>query len=77
MHQKLHWGKTHTAMNKGAKVVVFIIVALVLVTVATIMKENGAGAVLSVAGVAIYLLYQAMFKNSDDDEGGSDITLQK
>jgi len=41
------------------------------------MKENGAGAVLSVAGVAIYLLYQAMFKNSKDDEGGSDITLQK
>lgn len=32
-------------MGKGGKVVVFIIVAFVLVLVATVMKEAGAGAV--------------------------------
>lgn len=66
-------------MGKGGKVVVFIIVALVLALVATVMKEAGAGAVLSIAGVAILILYQAMFKknkpeNKNDD---NDITLKK
>lgn len=64
-------------MSKGARIIVFIIVAFVLLVLATVMKENGAGAVLSVAGFAIYLLYEAMFKNKNDDEGGSDITLKK
>ena len=59
---------------------VFIVVALVLAVLATVMKEAGAGAVMSIAGVAIFILYQAMFKKSDSEEntdGGDDITLKK
>ncbi|WP_417875823.1 hypothetical protein [Winogradskyella sediminis] len=66
-------------MGKGGKVVVFIIVALVLALVATVMKEAGAGAVLSIAGVAILILYQTMFKKSkaEDKNDDNDITLKK
>lgn len=66
-------------MGKGGKIVVFIIVAFVLVIVATVMKEAGAGAVLSVAGIAIYILYQAMFKKSKTEEQNddNDITLKR
>ena len=66
-------------MGKGGKIVVFIIVAFVLAVVATLMKEAGAGAVLSVAGVAIYILYQAMFKKSSTEDANdeNDITLKK
>ena len=67
-------------MGKGGKIVVFIIVAFVLVLVATVMKEAGAGAVMSVAGIAIFILYQAMFKKSKPEENQSkdnDITLKK
>jgi len=67
-------------MGKGGKIVVFIIVAFVLVLIATLMKEAGAGAVLSVAGVAIFILYQAMFKKSKPEEEQNqdkDITLKK
>lgn len=66
-------------MGKGGKVVIFIIVALVLALVATVMKEAGAGAVLSIAGVAILILYQAMFKKNkpEDKNDDNDITLKK
>jgi uncharacterized membrane protein len=68
-------------MSKTGKIIVFIIVALFLMVLATVMKEAGAGAVLSVAGTAIIVLYYAMFKKSDDngDSGNSDsdITLNK
>ena len=66
-------------MGKGGKVVVFIVVAFVLVLVATVMKKAGAGAVLSIAGVAIFILYQAMFKKSKPEEQNddNDITLKK
>lgn len=67
-------------MNKGSKIIVFIAVAFVVLLLATFMKEAGAGAVMSVAGVAIYILYQAMFKKSTSDkksDDGKDITLRK
>lgn len=67
-------------MGKGGKIVVFIIVVFVLVLVATVMKKAGAGAVFSVAGFAIFLLYQTMFKKSKPEENQSednDITLKK
>ena len=67
-------------MGKGGKVVVFIIVAFVLVFLATVMKEAGAGAVMSGAGIAIFFLYQAMFKKSKPEDSQSednDITLKK
>ena len=66
-------------MGKGGKIVVFIIVAFFLVLIATLMKEAGAGAVMSVAGIAIYILYQAMFKksNSEDTNDENDIVLKK
>jgi L-asparagine transporter-like permease len=66
-------------MGKAGKVVVFIIVAFVLVILATLMKEAGAGAVMSIAGVAIFILYQAMFKKSKQEEPNNenDITLKK
>jgi uncharacterized membrane protein len=67
-------------MGKGGKIVVFIIVAFVLVLVATLLKEVGAGAVMSVAGISIFILYQAMFKKSKPEEGQNqdkDITLKK
>lgn len=67
-------------MGKGGKIVVFIIVAFVLVLIATLMKEAGAGAVMSVAGIAIFILYQAMFKKSKPEDGQNqdkDITLKK
>jgi hypothetical protein len=66
-------------MEKGVKIVVFIVVALVLTVVAIAMKEAGAGAVLSIAGVAIYILYQVMFKknSSAKQPDSNDITLKK
>jgi 4-hydroxybenzoate polyprenyltransferase len=67
-------------MGKGGKIIVFIIVAFVLVLIATLMKEAGAGAVMSVAGIAIFFLYQAMFKKSKPEDGQNqdkDITLKK
>jgi len=66
-------------MGKGGKVVVFIIVVFVLVLVAHVMKEAGAGAVLSIAAVATVILYQAMFKKSKPEEQNddNDITLKK
>lgn len=67
-------------MGKGGKIVVFIFVAFVLGLLAIIMKEAGAGAVMSVAGIAIFILYQAMFKKSNPEETQSednDITLKK
>lgn len=68
-------------MGKAGKVVIFIVVALLLAVLATVMKEAGAGAVMSIAGVAIFILYQAMFKKSEPDEkandSDSDITLKK
>lgn len=66
-------------MGKGGKVVVFIIVAFVLALVATVMKEAGAGAFFSIAGAAIYFLYQVMFKKSKPEEQNddNDITLKK
>ena len=66
-------------MGKGGKIIVFIIVAFVIVVIATVMKEAGAGAVLSIGGVAILILYQAMFKKSkpEDQNVDNDITLKK
>lgn len=67
-------------MSKGGKIVIFIIVSLVVVIVATALKESGAGAVLSIGGVAILILYQAMFKKKEQPEKSdeqTDITLKK
>lgn len=66
-------------MGRGGKIIVFIIVAFVIVVIATVMKEAGAGAVLSIGGVAILILYQAMFKKSKPEEQNddNDITLKK
>lgn len=67
-------------MGKGGKIAVFIIVAFVLTLIAILMKEAGAGAVLSVAGVAIFILYKAMFKKNEPEEDQNqekDITLKK
>jgi len=67
-------------MGKGGKIVVFIIVALVVSLLASVMKEAGAGAVMSVAGIAIFILYKVMFSNSKSSETQNDeneITLNK
>lgn len=67
-------------MGTGGKIVIFIIVAFVLVIIATAMKEAGAGAVMSIAGIAIFILYQAMFSKSKPEENSNeerDITLKK
>lgn len=66
-------------MGKGGKIAVFIIVALLLSFIAVALKEAGAGAVLSVAGIAIFILYKAMFKKDKDEEqnGDNDIILKK
>ena len=67
-------------MGKGGKIVVFIIVAFILVLIATLMKEAGSGAVMSVAGIAIFILYQAMFKKRKPEEEQNqdkNITLKK
>jgi hypothetical protein len=67
-------------MGKGGKIGVFIIVTLVLIVVASVMKESGAGPVMSIAGTAIFILYQAMFKKSkpeDIQSKDNDITLKK
>jgi 4-hydroxybenzoate polyprenyltransferase len=67
-------------MGKGGKIVVFIIVAFVLALLATLMKNAGAGAVMGIAGVAIFILYQALFKKSkpnDKQNEDKDITLNK
>ena len=67
-------------MGKGGKIVVFIIVAFILIFIATLMKEAGAGAVMSIAGIAIYILYQSMFKKSNSKgthNQDNDITLKK
>lgn len=67
-------------MNNGKKIIVFIIVALLLSFMAIVLKEAGAGAVLSIAGLSIYILYQAMFKKSKPEENKSkdnEITLKK
>lgn len=67
-------------MGKGGKIVVFIIVVFVLVLLATIMKNAGAGAVFSVAAIVIVILYRAMFKKSEPEKNQSEdneITLKK
>jgi 4-hydroxybenzoate polyprenyltransferase len=67
-------------MGTAGKIAVFIIVAFVLLLGAILMKEAGAGAIVSIAGVAVYLLYQAMFKKSDPEEKQNEdqeITLRK
>jgi len=63
-------------MSKSSKIVVFIIVAIVISLIATILKEAGAGAVMSIAALAIWLLYSAMFKKKKPEET-KDITLNK
>lgn len=66
-------------MGKVGKIIVFILVAFVLVIIATVMKEAGAGAVLSIAAVAVLILYRAMFKKSKpaENEDDNEITLRK
>ena len=67
-------------MGKAGKIIVFIIVAFVISLLASLMKEAGAGAVMSVAGIAIFILYRAMFSKSKSYEipnDDNDITLKK
>ena len=69
-------------MGKSSKILVFILVAFVLSILAMALKEAGAGAVLSIAGVAIVILYQAMFKKNSsqkdtETDADTDITLKK
>lgn len=66
-------------MGTSGKIAIFIIVALLLSIIAIVLKEAGAGAVLSIAGVAIFILYQAMFKKDKNKEHNedNDITLKK
>jgi membrane protein implicated in regulation of membrane protease activity len=71
-------------MGKGGKIVVFIIVAFVVLFVvfliATLMKGAVAAVVMSVSGIAISILYQALFKKSKPDEEQNhdkDLTLKK
>ncbi len=67
-------------MGKSGKIIIFIVVAFVLIVMATIMKEVGAGAVVSIAVIAIVILYQAMFNKSKDKTEQSpknDIKLKK
>lgn len=67
-------------MNSGKKITVFIIVALAISFIAMALKEAGAGAVLSIAGLAIFFLYQALFKKDktkQNKEEDTNITLKK
>ncbi len=64
-------------MGKSGKIVVFIIVAFVITMIAAALKKSGAGAVLSVGAVAIYILYQSMFKKDKKAEVGTESTLKK
>ena len=63
-------------MGKGGKIAVFVIVVFFILIIATVMKEAGAGAVMSVAGIAILILWFAMFKKSEPEED-NDVTLKK
>ena len=69
-------------MNKGSKILVFVIVFIVIAIIGTVVKKESGMAVMSLAGVAIYFLYQSMFKNDKDkdenkNDNQSDITLKK
>jgi len=69
-------------MNKGSKIFVFVVVFIVIAIIGIIVKEESGMAVMSIAGVAIYYLYQSMFKNDKDkdenkNDNQSDITLKK
>ena len=60
-------------MKKGRKILIFIFVCFVLFSIATAMKHAGAGSVMSIAGIATYILYQAMFSSKKTN----DISMQQ
>jgi len=67
-------------MNKGSKILVFAIVCIVITIIGTIIKKESGMAVMSLAGVAVYFLYQSMFKKDKEqnkNENENDLTLKK
>jgi len=67
-------------MSQAGKIVIFIIAIIIIGGLGAILKEAGAGAVYTVGALALYLLYQALFKKksvSEKKEDQTDITLKK
>ena len=66
-------------MGKTAKIIIFIIVCSVVAFIAMALKTAGAGAVMSIAGVAIWILYSAMFSSKKEESKREDteISLNK
>lgn len=55
-------------MSKQGKILMFIIIAFLLLLIATTMKKMGAGAVVSLAIVAIIGLYNFLFKQDEKSQ---------
>lgn len=67
-------------MNKGAKIIIFIILCFVIVVPLAAYKRAGGGAVMWIGAVGLLLIYKSMFgkrnKTKDDDKNDK-ITLNK
>lgn len=66
-------------MGKGVKILVFIIVCLVILTVLSLLKESGAGAVMWLGVLAIPFIYKSLFSENKTvyKQNDDDFTLRK
>lgn len=66
-------------MNKSAKVFILIFIAVVGVLILTLIKESRGASMgfFGIFGVAMYMVYQSLFKSQKADDDNDDIVLKK
>ncbi len=65
-------------MNKGSKIVVYVIVFIVILVIGTLIKIKSGMAVMSLGGVALYYVSQSLFKKDENKKDNQeDINLKK
>ncbi len=66
-------------MNKSAKVLILIFIAVVGVLILTLIKESRGASMgfFGIFGVAMYMVYQSLFKSQKPDDDNDDIVLKK
>ena len=66
-------------MNKLGKLIILAFIAVVGVFILTLVKESRGASMgfFGIFGVALYMVYQSLFKNQKPDDDNDDIMLKK
>jgi len=66
-------------MNKSGKVFIFILIAIVGVIILTLVKESRGASMgfFGLFGVAMFMVFQSLFKSHKSDGDDDDIVLKK